>query len=245
MNKVDKRRNYYLVVDTETANSVEQPLPYDIGWAICDKQGRIYERRSFVVAEVFCDMVETMKSAYYSAKIPQYWNDLKAGTRKLKGMWDIRKTMIADMKIYNVKAVCAYNMGFDKRALNNLMRYVSKSWKRWWFPFGTEFLCIWNYACNTILNKATYIDFAIRNSDKMVSKSGNIITSAEAAYRYLIDDISFVEQHTGLEDVEIEVQILANCLKQNVKFEAPINSACWRVLQRKSKELELKAAFAA
>jgi len=232
------KKKYYLVLDTETANSVEEPLPYDIGWAICDRKGNIYERKSYICTEVFLDMKDVMVSAYYAEKIPNYWDDIKAGRRILTGMWNIRREMIKDMKKYKVSAVCAYNMGFDKRALNNLVRYVSKSWMRWWFPFGTEYNCIWNMACNAILNRTTYIKFAVKNG--LISDANNIFTSAECAYRYITDSIDFVESHTGLEDVEIEVEIMAECFRQHKALKKEINSACWRVVQKKRKEVEAK-----
>ena len=237
------RKNYFIVVDTETANTIDQPLPYDIGWVVCDSKGNIYERRSYVVAEIFLGMKDLMESAYYAEKIPTYWDDIRSGKRIVKGMWDIRKAMMNDIKTYKIKNVGAYNMSFDKRALNNLVRYVSKSWKRWWFPFGVDYFCIWNMACNSILNRATYINFAEKNG--LISASDNIITSAECAYRYITNSIEFIENHTGLEDVEIEVAIMAECYRQHKKLDKKINSTCWRVVQRKRKELDLRAAFKA
>ena len=234
-------KEYFLVVDTETANTIEQPLPYDIGYAICDRYGNIYVERSFVVAEIFCDMKDTMQSAYYAEKIPSYWDDMKNGTRVLAPMWKIHKTMVADMKEYKVKKVGAYNMGFDKRALNNLMRYVSKSWCRWWFPFGTEFFCIWSMACDTLLNRSTYVKFALKNG--LISEADNIFTSAECAYRYLTENVDFIERHTGLEDVRIEIEIMAHCYRQHKKMETKINPACWRKVQTKRKELSLREVF--
>ena len=235
------RKNYYLVLDTETCNTIEQPLPYDIGWVVCDRKGNIYERRSFVITETFCDMQNTMQSAYYAEKIPQYWEDIKSGNRILTGMWNIRKAMMTDIKNYKIKEVGAYNMAFDKRALNNLVRYISKSWMRWWFPFGIKFFCIWNMACDVILNRTTYIKFAVENG--FVSDSDNILTNAECAYRYIIDSLDFVEKHTGVEDVEIEVAIMAECFRQHKKLDKAINPACWRKVQRKRKELDLRATF--
>ena len=158
-------------------------------------------------------------------------------------MWEIRKIMKADIDIFGVKKICAYNMGFDKRALNNLIRYVSKSFLRWWFPFGTEFFCIWNMACNAILNRTSYIKFATQNG--LVSDADNILTSAECAYRYITDCIDFIENHTGLEDVRIEIAIMAECYRQHITLKKGINSACWRAVQRKRKELDLRAAFKA
>ena len=38
---IDKRKNYYLTIDTETANGLDDPLMYDLGGAIHDKRGRV------------------------------------------------------------------------------------------------------------------------------------------------------------------------------------------------------------
>ena len=230
-----RKKEMLLVIDTETCNSLEEPLPYDIGYAICDRTGHIYLKRSFVVAEIFLDMKDVMKSAYYAEKIPRYWEDIKAGTRTLKTFRNIRQQIADDMKAYNVKQVGAYNMGFDKRALNCLTRYVTKSFFRWFFPFGTKYFCIWSMACQTLLNTSTYIKFAERNN--LISQADNILTSAESCYKFLKKDVDFVESHTGLEDVEIEVEILAKCYKTHKKMDTSINTLCWRLPQKKRKSL--------
>lgn len=230
------RKKFFVVLDCETANSIEQPLPYDIGWAICDRDGNIYEERSFVVAEIFCDMKDVMQTAYYAEKLPRYWEDIKAGTRTIKPMWVIRKLLLEDMKLYNTNRVGAYNMSFDKRALNNLVRYTSKSWLRWFFPYGTEFFCIWNFACSTLLNTRGYINFALENG--LVSEKNNIQTSAESAYKFITKNTDFAESHTGLEDVKIEVAIMARCYKTHKKIENSVNSACWQKVQKKRKAME-------
>ena len=123
---MSRQKEKLLVIDTETCNTIEQPLPYDIGYAICDRDGHIYLKRSFVVAETFLDMKDVMKSAYYAEKIPRYWDDIKKGSRVVKSFYNIRKQLHEDMKVYKVKKVGAYNMGFDKRALNNLTRYKQR-----------------------------------------------------------------------------------------------------------------------
>ena len=60
-----------MVVDVETAGQFGNSLVYDIGYAIADKQGNIYETRSFIIKEIFYN-VELMSSAYYARKIPMY-----------------------------------------------------------------------------------------------------------------------------------------------------------------------------
>jgi len=224
-----------LVIDTETANSIEQPLPYDVGYAIVDTEtGEIRTEKSFVVAEIFLDK-ELMKDAYYAEKIPQYWDDLKAGARIMKTICNIRKEIKADMEKYNVTKVGAYNMGFDNRATRNDVRYISGSMIKWFFPFGTEFFCIWHMACTSILNTENYVRFALENG--FVSEHDNIQTSAEVAYRYIKNEINFIENHTGLEDVKIEIEIMLAVLRSEMEYSDKIYSACWQIVQRKRKEV--------
>ena len=51
MNKKKK----YLILDVETANSMDDPLVYDIGFAIADNTGKIYEAYSFVISDTDFD----------------------------------------------------------------------------------------------------------------------------------------------------------------------------------------------
>ena len=52
----------YLVLDTETANSLDDPIVYDIGFAVIDATGHVYESHSYVIADFFLDK-ELMASA--------------------------------------------------------------------------------------------------------------------------------------------------------------------------------------
>ena len=233
---------YVVVIDTETANTVEQPLPYDFGWAVLDTEsGEIVRKFSYVCAEIFLDR-QLMEQAYFAEKIPMYWEQIQSGQRKLKRLLNIRKELWNCLKTYGIHQICAYNMGFDKRASHNDVRYITSSLIRWFFPYDVEFVCIWNMACTSFLNTSDYINFATTHG--FVSDAGNIQTSAETAYRFLTNDPEFVESHTGLEDVEIECAILMNCLKtgdENMKYQP--YSACWQNVQRKRKEMELCETF--
>ena len=234
---MSRRKEMFLVIDTETCNTVEQPLPYDIGFAICDRMGNIAEERSYVVAETFLDMKDTMKSAYFAEKIPQYWEDIKNGSREIKSIYKIRKEVKDLMSKYNVKKVGAYNMGFDKRALNNVMRYTTKSFCRWFFPFGTEFFCIWHLATQTLLQQKTFFKMAEKNG--WFSEKGNLLTNAEVTYNYIKKMSDFKEEHKGLEDVRIEIEIMAHCFRQHKKMNTNINTSCWRLVQKAYKEYKV------
>lgn len=226
-----------LIIDTETTNSIEQPMPYDVGYAIVDTEtGEILTEKSFVVAEIFFDK-ELMAGAYFAEKIPQYWKDIKSKKRIVKSIFNIRKTIKADMEKYEVSRIGAYNMGFDNRATRNDIRYISGSLVKWFFPYNTEFFCIWNMACSSILNTENYIFFALEHG--FVSEHNNIQTSAETAYRYLKNEINFEESHTGLEDVKIEIEIMLAVLRSGMEYSDKIYSACWQKVQKKRKEMNV------
>lgn len=242
MTKIDKRKNYYLVLDVETANMTNDALTYDIGFAICDKKGNIYEKFSYVVSNIFTEEKEIfgndelMNTAYYAKKLPIYYKGLETGKFKEVSLFYVRKVIHSLLKKYKCKAVCAYNANFDKSALDNTIRYITKSKVRWFFPYGTEIYCIWHMACQTILRQKTFLRLA--HEKGWVSPKGNIRTSAEIAYRYMMNEHEFEEEHTGLADVEIECKIMAKCFAQKKKMETRINRSCWRLPTKEWKAMQ-------
>ena len=212
-----RKKEMYLIIDTETTNTMDQPLVYDIGYAICDRFGSIVLKRSFVVAETFIDYKDVMKSAYYAEKIPMYWDKIKNDIIEIKSIFNIRKQLLADIKEYRVKKVGAYNMNFDLKALNTTIRYFSKSVIRHFFPFGMKYICIWNMACQVLMSTKSYIQFAERNG--LETEKGNLLTNAESCYKYITKKLDFEEEHTGLADVEIECEIMAECHRKHKKNE--------------------------
>lgn len=237
--KIDYRKKYICVLDIETANFVDDAIAYDIGFAIADRKGNIYEKRSFMVAEMFLDYGEMMESAYYAEKLPSYWIDFAKGERKMVSITTAKKILAKLMKQYHVTDVYAYNASFDLNGLNRTIRYLTKSEIRYFFPYGTEIHCIWHMACQTILQQKSYFRYALENG--LVKENGNLMTNAEAAYRYICKDNSFTESHTGLEDVEIETAILAKCYAQHKKMETNIYRACWLLPQKDFKDFAKSA----
>ena len=230
---MDKRINYLIGLDTETCNGIlvedkldlSQSLVYDLGWNVTDKQGRIYETRSYVIWETFCGMRYIMKSAYYANKIPQYWEDIKSGKRTLATLWTVRKALLEDMKNYNVKNVFAHNAGFDVRALNNTIRYLTKSEYRYFFP---KRIVVWDtlkMARQTIGKQKSYRIFCEQNNYLTKHRKPQVRLTAEILYRYLTGDKNFEECHTGLEDVLIETKIMSHCFRQHKKMEKRLYAA--------------------
>jgi hypothetical protein len=214
-------------LDTETANGIvtddkldlSQSLVYDLGWAITDKRGHIYKTRSFVIAEIFCDMRDVMNSAYYAEKIPNYWNEIKSGQRKLASFWTVWKIFKQDAKEYGITQFFAHNASFDLRALNNTIRYISKSKYRYFFPYNSEIWDTLKMARQTIGKQKSYKRYCIDNSYMTNHKVPQVRLTAEIIYKYISGDDNFQESHTGLEDVLIETAILAHCFRQHKKMD--------------------------
>lgn len=225
----------FIVVDTETANGLENPLTYDVGFKVIDNDGTEYEKFSLVVGDIYAGQREMMKSSYYADKLPKYEVKLANGERKMFSFYTIRKLVHDLMKKYNVTKVYAYNMNFDRRALNNTQRFVTEGHYKYFFPYGTEFRCIWHMACQTLMSRPSYIKYALKHN--FVSEKGNIKTNAECCYRYLINDPTFEEEHQGIDDVNIEIKILLACRKQHKKMNTEPYSACWRMVQKKRAEM--------
>ena len=228
--KIDKRKKYIMVLDTETTNNnmgsrFNDGLVYDIGFTIADKKGNIYAKRSYAVKEIF-DWKELMDTAYYKNKLPKYYEKLAKGEMKKETIWNIRKAIKTAMEYFNITEVWAFNANFDLTTLNNTVRYLSGSGCRYFFKYGTEICDIWHVACQTLGLQKTFQWENVRN-DK-----GNLITNAERMFGYIIQDETFEEEHTGLADAEIEIKILARCLASHKSIDKKINRACWRIPQK-------------
>lgn len=225
---MDRRIKYLMGLDTETCNSImldgdkldlSQSLVYDIGWAITDKQGRIYKTRSFLIYEVFVAMKDVMASAYYADKIPMYWEQVKRGQRKLVRFQTMYNAFWKDLKEFGVKAIFAHNAHFDWKALTNTIRWVYKSKKRFFFPYKMEIWDTLKMARQTIGKQKSYERWCIKNEYMTKHKTPRVRLTAEILYRYISGNNTFDEAHTGLEDVLIEVKIMAHCFKQHKKME--------------------------
>ena len=226
MEKIDHRHHYVLVLDTETANTLTDEdgkldmssvLVYDCGWSVVDTKGNVYEERSFVNRDIFVNERELMQSAYYAKKLPQYFEDIRNGKRIMANTYEIRMAMLADMEKYGISEVCAHNARFDLNALNTTQRYITKSAFRYWFPYGTEIWDTMRMARSVIHKMPTYRKFC--EDWDLLTKNGRLSTTAENLYRFIINDPTFEESHTGLEDVQIEREIMWYCFRQHKAME--------------------------
>ena len=217
-----------LVIDVETLFYRGAILPYDIGYIIYDtRKEKILCKRSFGVYELLVTENQLLKNAYYKEKIPSYWDEIKEGKRILWGFSTIKKCIYTDIKNNSVQKIYAYNANFDINALNHGNKYFLNCEEKF-FPDYLQFCCIWNMSCQIICTQ-NYFKFCKQYN--FFSEKGNIKTSAEIIYKFIKKDENFVEEHKGLEDVKIELEILLLILKRKKKVDSSINTVCYKKVQ--------------
>lgn len=252
------KKLYYMVVDTETATlpfaneiahgdserkkriAIAKPLVYDIGWTITDRQGKIYERKQFLIAEIF-SVPSVFNTAYYAEKRPRYLEMLRRGETSVMPWDSVMEIFMADLE--KVDAVGAFNSMFDfKKAIPFTELYIRKLYSPDYYKWeqiqrnmsiaiaegtvnkknendfendvfrfrGNEYTLfdLWGLATSHLLNNATYKNECLMHN--LFTASGTFFkTSAESSYKYLVNKYDFVENHTALDDAEIETFILS------------------------------------
>lgn len=210
-----------MMIDTETTNSLEDPVVYDVGFQVFDLEGNTYESCSMINTEVFNDP-NLMSTAYYAEKIPRYMEQVLTG-KSVMIPWKSIKTVVKDSIIRNdCRIVCAHNARFDCKSLNLTQRYITTSKWRYFLPYGVEWWDTLRMAREVLKQDDNYRQFCLDNgyvTSRNVSKY-----TAEVIYRYISGENEFIESHTGLEDVKIEKEIFLYCLKQNPE----IDGRLWR-----------------
>ena len=212
----DRRKAYYLTIDTETANNLDNPIVFDIGGAVHDKKGKVLETFSFIIKEVFYEMPELMQECFYLTKIPQYNAQIYKGERQVVSLYEAKRHIDELCEKYHIKAIIAHNARFDYRATTTTQRYITKSKYRYFLPYGIEIWDTLKMAQDTICKQKSYIKWCIEHN--YTKKNGAPRATAEILYKYITGNNDFVESHTGLEDVLIEKEIFAHCMNQHKKM---------------------------
>ena len=258
--RFDRRRKYYLVLDCETATlpyaanfegeqrqkiAIAKPLIYDLGWQIIDRQGRVYERKNFLISEIF-SVPAVFNTAYYASKRPLYLEKLRKGEIVLTD-WNAAASEL-EQAMSHCEAVGAYNSMFDyKKAIPFTELYISKLYSEDFFEWeqfqnkrcskiahgytpsnnhfdGDNFLFrgkaypmfdLWGMSCEHLLDNDDYKRMCI--DEGWTTASGKYFkTSAETAYRFISGNSDFDEAHTALDDAIIESELFAEIVKKKL-----------------------------
>lgn len=226
---MNMNKKYYIVVDTETLGFVKgketNQMVFDLGYAVCDKAGLIYEQGSFLIKD-FADR-GWVQHMFYREKIGLYTEKLMKGEIESKYFNEVIEILNTAIAKYDIKDFVAYNLGFDKRVIQKTFAFLNGQEMEW---FKCEDFDLYHVAAQLLLNKPSYKWLAEKHNKK--TDKGNIQTGAEPCFSLISGDWDFIEEHTGLEDVKIEVKILSHCLRQKKKFDKSINSQSWRLVNQ-------------
>ena len=209
-----------IVFDTETTNSIDDPIVYDCGWAVINTgDWSVIKTESYAVADVFLDS-EMMASAYYAEKIPSYWDEIKNGNRKLARLKTVKNALFNDVRAYGVTEIYAHNARFDYRSCTLTQRYLTCSKWRYFFPFGIKICDTLKMARELLAKNDEYGAFCYENGFMTANNQRKF--TAEVLYRFISGEKEFEEVHKGLDDVMIEKEILKYCVMHGVE-----NGALW------------------
>lgn len=221
-----------MVLDVEGMSTAR---PYNIGFLIADKHGNILQEKNFAILSCIWENLEHCFSAKEMThdNIKEILVDIDSENRKYNylGIKEAKKEILSTILEFKVKEIWAYNCAFDKGALSRL--------------FGDDFSTICELVTFydiipailfTKLLTKKYVKFCQQNG--FVTEKGNIQTKAEIVYKYLTNDISFVEEHTGLADCKIEYNILLAAIKTKKKINHTTTPA-WRLLKQFCEEKEV------
>ncbi len=199
-----------MIIDTETANTLDDALVYDFGYIIARLDGTIIKKGGYIVEEIFtCE--DLMTSAYYAEKIPSYHRMIDERKRHCTTLDKLQTILRVLQKQYGIKKVFAHNALFDYKALNTTCRYTSSSQRRFMLPYGLEVWDILKLSRLTVGTLPEYKEFCFDNGFVTAHRTPRPRMTAEVIYRFLTQDTDYSEPHTSVEDVLIEFEILKYC----------------------------------
>ncbi len=195
-----------MVLDFESIG-LEKQFAYDLGYVIADKDsGEIIKRKSYVISQVWNNK-PLMATSYYASKTPLYEERLKSGYSKKASWGNVCRWLANDLRKYNITEIYAYNSRFDSGVFNFMC-----NWFKVENPLGClEIKDIMGYI-KPITDTDEYKDFCVSNGYMTKHKTPRPQKKAETLYRFMTNNIEFVEEHTGLEDSLIELEILRMAL---------------------------------
>lgn len=221
------------VFDTETT-SLDKPFCYNIGYFIIDTDNwESLVCRSYVVEQIWHNL-PLFSTAYYANKRPLYVAAMRAHDTIMDKFGYICRQMSRDFSQYNVDTAFAYNSPFDEKVFE-----FNCDWFKCNNPFDTvNIKDIRGFAHYFLVDDAFKL-FCEKN--ELFTETGNYSTTAETMYRYVSQNLDFIEDHTALEDSVIEAEILRACIEKGADLNR--NYAAFRSIERpQEKTLQVRTA---
>lgn len=216
-NILTSKKEKIIVLDVEGYSTTR---PYNVGYIIADLHGNIYRKRSFALLPCIWENIQAMVNCRQASEmtkknVEEILKDISKPRHKRKykpiSPEIFTKVFTADIQTFGVKRLFAYNVNFDKGSIKRLLGEEK------FMELNLTYCDIISGITQTKLLTKQYIDFCKTNN--YLTEKGNVQTKAEIVYRYLTNDLTFEEEHTGLEDVLIEYKILLTAVFTHKKID--------------------------
>lgn len=232
------KRDYYLVVDTETTMSDKVA---DFGAVLVDKQGNILKscavliRGVFGIDPLFYIASENQASLWSKQgkdrRYDRYNEMVQDGTRMIASVEAVNKWLERVLREYN-PTLTAYNINFDLGKCRNTQINLDQFTKKF---------CLWYASFNKWGMTRKYKNFVAKvHAFNPPTELGNMSykTNAETMARFVLGNPEMQDEpHTAMEDVvDYELPILVKLLKTTPKkvFMNPELTFDWRKVQVKN-----------
>jgi hypothetical protein len=216
-----------IVLDVE---GMSGKRPYDIGFIVCDKHGNIYE--TFSLACMPCiweNLSTTFVTSQEKAKVMTHRNIREILETPTKYQWltvdEVLRNLNNAIVRHNISEIWAYNCTFDKGMITALIGDKTSEYPN---ICQIKWCDIWSAIIMTKCLTRKFVRYCREHG--FVTDKGNIQTSAEVVYGYLTKNNSFEEEHTGLSDCRIELDILARAVKTKKKIIPDIRQP-WKLVK--------------
>lgn len=216
-----KKEKYLLFVDTETIGSLfmkESVMPFEIGIKVYDTESKkVVKEKSYIVRKFFNNKY-IMFSTFSATKYPNYIERINSDKRfKNASANDISRDIQKTIERYNIKVMVAHNGNFDKDACKRLFEEFGTE-----NPFRKLDLLDTMEISKIITYSKDYANYCLKNinvknsinESAFVTNSGRVRTTAQAIHSYLINEPNYEEEHTALEDIDIEINIFEESLSR-------------------------------
>lgn len=209
-----KKEKYLLFVDTETIGSLfvkESVLPFEIGVKVFDTETqKVVKEKSYLIRKFFNNKY-IMLSTFSATKYPKYFEKLENDKRyKNCSVNDMAQDLTKIINRYNIKVMVAHNGQFDKQAIARICEEFGID-----NPIEKIDLLDTMEISRVITFSKDYVNFCLENEEiknsinesAFITSSGRVRTTAQAIYSFITKNPTFEEAHTGLEDIDIEIEI--------------------------------------
>ena len=221
MEKIDLQKIKFLMfLDTETIGTLTNKnsvMPFDISIKIYDTETKKVVKEKCYLTRKFFNNKYVMLSTFSASKYPTYIEKVNTDKKyKVCSVKDIMEHISKLIYRYNIKIMVAHNGNFDKTAIARLCEEFGVE-----NPFDYINLLDTMEISKIITYSKDYVNFCIDNKDKVnsikescfITNSGRVRTTAQAIYCYITQNPDFQEEHTGLEDIDIEIEIFKKSME--------------------------------